>query len=280
MNEIIKNGLIWKPRDKRNFSFGKVFGTIDLAEIPADFIVAEPKQKDQGDTDYCTAFATTSASEVQEGVELNPFWSFAVSKIISGNPEAWGQDLLSALKSHIKYGAIEQKEYDEMNWEVTDLRRYEKYPMGFFGNAEKHKKQSYFEATGYKDTFDAYRATLWANRAIKRLIITGVVLHDNWIASQDGIIKEGGNPIVGDACLIIGQKTISGEPYLIAHLSADERIGDKGKLYYLREMINKYFNFGGFLFVDIPPEEAKKLAWPLWRRAVEELRKIIKQLLL
>jgi hypothetical protein len=116
----IGGGLVYKKPDKRNFSFGKVFGTIDLAEIPDDFIVAEPKQKDQGNTDFCSAFATTSASEPQEGVELNPFWQFAVSKMISGNPEAWGQDLLSAIKVHTKYGAIEESEIDY--WKKEDLK--------------------------------------------------------------------------------------------------------------------------------------------------------------
>ena len=272
----IKGGLIYKKPDKRNFNFGKVFGTIDLSEIPADFIVAEPKQKDQGDTDFCSAFSSTSASEPQEGVELNPFWQFAVSKVISGDPEAWGQTLENAIKVHTKYGAINESDFDRGEFGDEELRYIKNYPEELFEKAEEHKKQSYFEAKGYKETFDSYRACLWANRTTKRLLITGVILHDSWIDSQDGIIKESGNPVSGDACIIIGQKTIDGEPYLIAQLSAGEKIGDKGKLYYSREMINKYFNFGGFLFVDMPPEEAKKKAWSVWRRIWESVKKNIR----
>ena len=107
-NEIKKiGGLLPEKKDKRDFSFGKVFGKIDLTEIPNDFIIGEPKVK-PNPNDFCTAFTTIGASELQEEVELNPFWQFAVSKMISGNPEEWGQQLHPALKVHTKYGAIEE----------------------------------------------------------------------------------------------------------------------------------------------------------------------------
>ncbi len=124
MNEEIKQikgGLLEEKRDRRDFSFGKVFGTIDLSTIPDDFVVGEPKQKDQGNTDFCTAFSTTSASGLQEGVELNPFWQFAASKMISGNPEQWGQQLHPALKVHTKYGAIDEK---DVQWAIMNFPEY------------------------------------------------------------------------------------------------------------------------------------------------------------
>ena len=257
----ISGGLIKEKRDKRNFSFGKVFGTIDLAEIPDDFVVGEPKEK-RNPNDYCTAISTTMASELQEGVELNFYWSFAVSKMISGNPDRWGQGLQPALKVHTKYGAISQQAFNISNLILDTLpeeaRHIENYPKEFFEIAKKHQKESYFEADGYNQVFDCFRSVLWRNRAQRRAIITGTVLHDKWLQSEDGIVKEEGNPMVGDSFLFIGQKKIGNELYLIAQLS-------EGKLYFPREMVNKHFNFGGFCFVDEDPEKIKKIAWSFWR---------------
>lgn len=276
MLKEIKGGLLPEKKDNRDFSFGKTFGTIDLSTIPDDFIVAEPKLK-YNPNDFCTAFTTIGASEPQEGVELNPFWQFAVSKMISGNPEQWGQQLHPALKVHTKYGAIEEanaKEYGFDKLTIDQARYIESYPPELSEEAKAHKKKSYFKADGYGNTFDTLRATLWANRAKKRLVITGAILHDSWLNTPDGIVRKDGNPMVGDAFLIIGQKKIEGELYLVAFLypPPSGEIGDKGKLYFPRDIVNKHFNFGGYLFVDMPVEEAKKIAWPWYQKLLAILK--------
>ncbi len=147
MNKELKQiggGLLPLKKDNRDFSFGKAFGTIDLTTIPANFVVGEPKQKDQGNTDFCTAFSTTSASELQEGVELNPYWQFAVSKMISGNPDQWGQNIRDALKVHTKYGAIKKSDFNREDITNEKLRYIENYPKDLFDKAKVHRKKSYF----------------------------------------------------------------------------------------------------------------------------------------
>lgn len=278
MKEEIKNigGLIALPEDSKDYSFTKAFGAIDLSEIPDDFVIGEFRQENQGNTDFCTAFSTTSASELQEGLELNPFWSFAVSKMISGNPRIWGQDLRTAMKVHTRYGAIKEEEFDWGKMDNNNLRFIENYPEDLFEKAKAHKKLSYFKIDGYGSTFDALRATLWNKKANKQAIITGTVIQDVWLSAPDGIIKEEGNPMMGDAFILIGQKTIDGQSYLIAQLSAGKNIGDNGKLYFSRDIVNKFFTFGAFCFVDLDPREAKKLAWSWLRRFWEKCKKIIK----
>lgn len=39
-------------------------------------------------------------------MELEPGYSFAASKEISGDPDSWGQNLRDACKAHIKYGGL------------------------------------------------------------------------------------------------------------------------------------------------------------------------------
>src|SRR3990167_6720197 len=103
-------GLRKLPRDSRDFNLGAIQETIDLSTIPQEFIVGEPIQKDQFDTDFCTGFAVTSASELQEGVELSAEWQFAKTKQIAGDWKSWGANLRDACKSAVEFGSIKEKE--------------------------------------------------------------------------------------------------------------------------------------------------------------------------
>ena len=167
LNIKIKGGLKPTKKDNRDFQLGKIITLPKLSELPKEFELEPLSIKDQGDTDFCTAFATCGMRELQEKKELNPYWSFAVSKIISGDPEEWGQDIRTALKSHIKYGAIEEKgvEYwrkeDHQGEPIEKIARYiENYPKELFEKAKKHLAQSFFLVTGHYDHFDNIRASI------------------------------------------------------------------------------------------------------------------------
>lgn len=54
-----------QKENSQDFSFGKVFGKIDLSEIPDDFVIGEVKDK-INPGDFCTAISTTMASKLQE----------------------------------------------------------------------------------------------------------------------------------------------------------------------------------------------------------------------
>src|SRR3990167_5751264 len=113
--KILGGGLLPTPKDKRDFSFGGIFGLPNLKDIPdTSWVVSEPLEiKDQGESDMCTAYALTAVSEDQEGVLLDPLYQFAKIKQIMGEYESWGADLRSACKSATQFGSLEVSEVPE-----------------------------------------------------------------------------------------------------------------------------------------------------------------------
>ena len=274
-------GLKPLPKDTRDFSLGAVFGRISIWEVPnTDFEVAIPLEiKDQKDLDFCTGYALSAVSEDQEGVILDPLFTFAKIKQIIGNWQDWGADLRDACKEAIQFGSIEEKDSPYTLRESRDfLANWENWPKELDEKAQKHRKQSFFTVDGYADIFDAIRASIWQHRAEKRSILTGALWEDKWTYAPGGIIpKEVGVPVGGHAFKIFGQKIIDNVPYLKAQLSNNEDIGDKGIFYFSRETVNLKFIFGNFMFKDMDPEEVKKIVWPLWRRIWEKIKKSIKE---
>ena len=134
--EIPKNSLRPLPRDARDFSLGAVFPPLKIEEVPMeDFMVAIPLSiKDQGQTDYCSAYAVTSASED-----------------LSGNPEEWGADLRDACKSAVKFGsmAVNGFKFDK-SLSRSALFIKEQWPDFADSVASFHKKETYFRITDGK----------------------------------------------------------------------------------------------------------------------------------
>jgi len=119
----MKQGLNLLPEDNRDFPLGGVFGV--EKDLPEEFLVSgadKLKMKNQGGSDLCSAYATMTASELQENVELNPEFQFALSKKISGNIEVWGQNLRDACKTAVEFGGLEQQDY-LLNWKSKETTR-------------------------------------------------------------------------------------------------------------------------------------------------------------
>jgi hypothetical protein len=263
----MREGLRPTPEDSRDFSHSQVFGALQKHELPTeDFVIAEPICiKNQGDTDFCTAYASCAVSEDQEGVELNPEYVFMRSKLITGNPEEWGQDLRTICKVHVECGAI-QRDWSLLPGENT--RDYILNPKNWTPYADvsldtlalSHQKKSYLTVDGPYDTFDNMRMTLWMNRKEKQSIVTGCLWRDIWTQAPDGVIEDlqyfrAGVP---HAFKIYGQKTIDGCIYLMAQLSNGSEIGDKGIFYIPRGVVNSEFTFGAFTFKDVEPEKVRE----------------------
>ncbi|MES2224998.1 MAG: hypothetical protein V4478_03350 [Patescibacteria group bacterium] len=261
----IKDGLLPLPADTRDYPHAMVFGALPLKALPSqDFAVMEPLGiKDQsatGDEDFCTAFSSCAVSEDQESVLLNPEYIFMKSKILSGDPEKWGQDLRAICKAHCKFGTIEQQYFpylnnpqerdfyvDPKNWsEELDMLAFE------------HRKNSFFAVDGPHDTFDNFRMTLWQNKDQFQSIVTGANWKPSWTSAPGGIISETETAEEGSphAFKIYGQKTIDGKMYLVAQLSNGIDIGDMGIFYFPRSVVNKEFVFGAFIFHDMPKDMA------------------------
>jgi len=271
-------GLRELPPDSRDFSFGKAFGVIDLKDIPANFVVAEPiKIEDQKETDFCTGYASSSVSEDQEGVDLDPLYAFAKIKQVQGSPEKWGANLRDTCKAAVKFGFIEKTDSPFTLEKGRDfLADYRNWPEALDEKAKVHRKKSYFKIDGYKEIFDALRAALWMNRDKKKSILTGVGWRDRWNGAEGGIIPDYlTDPIAGHALKIFGQKDIGGELYLIAQLSNGRDVGDFGIFYFSRKVINRDFTYGAYIFEDMSPEEAKKICWSALRKILEAIKETI-----
>ena len=275
-----KFGLNPTPKDKKDFDYGKVFGGYFVDVPMEDFDVGiEPMIEDQKATDYCPAMASSSVAEDHEGMDLDPLFSFAAIKSIDGKPNEWGSDLRSAAKAACKIGFLEKKDaiftIDDDRTKIIYLNNYPDYLKE---KAKEHCQQSYFWVRG-KDTFQAIRRVLWANKATKSSIFTGVNWRAGWEESEEGIIPtEESDQWQGHALKLRGQKIINGVPYLKAQLSNGETIGDKGIFYFPQEVINRDFTFGAIFFSDMPIAEAKQKAWSLGRRILESIKKFFSEL--
>ncbi len=256
-----KNALHELPEDPRDFPLGAVFGEINVTEVPSiDFVVATPSRiKDQGDTDFCSAYAVTEVSEDQEGIELLPEYQFYVTKKITGNKEQWGADLRSACQSATKYGSVAVGDFPDMQGKPRDFILDAKNWASSAGSlAGLHKKETYFTVTGNHDTFDNIRCALWQHRADKSSVVTGIIFRREWLNAPNGVVTDTQGEGIGHAFKIFGQKIINAEVYLVAQLSQGENVGDKGLFYFNRTIINRELGkFGIFMFKDISREEAE-----------------------
>lgn len=257
---ITNEGLKELRQDSRDFPLGAVFGTTNIKDVPdTDFLVAQPLvMKDQGDTDYCSAFAVTEVSEDQEGVELLPEYQFYSTKRITGDPSAWGADLRDACKSACQYGSVPTVAYKNMQNQPRDFILDEKnWPESADMVARIYKKSSYFTVDGQNDVFDNIRAALFTHKADKCTIVTGALWKRAWIDAPNGIIQDVDGDGFGHAFKLYGQQTMNGELCIVAQLSNGTAIGNGGIFYFNRAVVNKNLGqYGLFMFKDIAPEVA------------------------
>lgn len=248
-------GLTPLPEDKRDFELGAIFRLPEIKELPLAFELPVFSIKNQGGTDFCTAYASCGMSEIQEGVELFPAYSFALSKFISGNTDEWGQNMRTALKAHQKYGAIALEEVEDSVKTLSDadLRRFESYPGDYLLKARKHLKKSYFTVTGQHDHYDNIRAAIWKFKEQKQAVAFGLTF--GWPANQyilDDMPARG----YGHMMFFTGWNEIG----LITINSYGIGAGKNGKHAITREVVNGIGpDRGTMMMVDMPPEKAKEM---------------------
>ena len=246
--------------DARDFRLGNITKLPKLEDLPKTFILETLEIKHQGDTDFCTAYASCLASETQEDVLLEPAWSFAASKFITGDKDEWGQGIREALKTHVDMGALEEEDspFNAENKEGNFLRDFNNWSDKLRHYAYEHRKKSYFKISGQYDNFDNLRASLWL---YKTPIIMGLVW--GWPLAQV-YLEEPQESGFGHAVTAIGfADVIRGETtktFLVIQNSYGENAGENGKHYLSREVVNDAVDkYMAFMFIDLPKEEAKFL---------------------
>lgn len=267
-------GLTLLPDDKRDFSHTAVFGTLRAQELPTgDFRVGPPPDiKDQDSEDFCAFYSSGEASEYQELTPLEQYFNAYVAKVIVlKNPESWGCDLRTAMMTHVNYGAIELefspfKEYETRptraevlspnTWDSPQCP-FDQYKM----LAWEHRKNSMFNVDeGPHDRFDNFRVALYMHRNEYNAIVTGAQWRPSWTDAPGGIIPATGwedETSTGHAFILVGQKYIDNVVYIVAQLSNGKKIGDNGFFYFPRSVILSEFNYGAFMFNDMPREKAQ-----------------------
>ena len=264
MDEIIEGernfGLKPTPPDERDFKLGAILKLPKPETLPVEFIFDVPKVENQYNTDFCTAFATGYMSEIQEGIDIEPAWTFAMSKVISDDVAEWGQDIRTAMKTHIKYGALNRENspltLDEKNGDI--LREIDNWPDNiefWVEKAKPYKKKSFFKITGHYDHFDNIRASIYEFRDLKRAVGLGV----DWAWNlYEPMIPDLVTNGTGHMICVVGWKTVDNEPYLVIQNSYGKEVGDEGKHYFPRRVINTMVEkYGAYMFIDLPKEQAK-----------------------
>jgi hypothetical protein len=247
-----KFGLRELKEDKRDFQLGAFTVLPPLDELPSVFEHTTPFPiKDQRDSDYCSAYSSCGASELQEEIKLWPEYSFAGSKKISGDPEAWGQNLRDACKTHVKHGALAEKDISELH-KGLDARYFSGYEE-YLDKALKQRKKSYFKITGPHDAYDNIRATLWKFKEEKRAVMIGVIFAWPLTKYKLNTVSDSG---FGHAMYITGWD----EDGLIAVNSYGLFAGKNGKHRISRSVINTYVpRFGAYTFLDIDRDDAEQI---------------------
>lgn len=244
-------GLKELPKDNRDFRLGNITVLPALKDLPDKFVLETLSLKDQKESDFCSAMTTCLMSEVQEGVELEPSWSFAVSKDISGDKDQWGQDMRTAFKAHVQYGGLPKKDspFSLENRAVGFLRDINNWP-DLKDKALPQKKKAFFFVTGPYDHFDNIRASIFKFQNEKRLIALGVMW--SWAITQYRLENDNLNGS-GHMIACLGW---DGD-YLVLQNSYGPNAGQNGRHLLARNVVNNWVDkYGAGMFLDMPKEDA------------------------
>lgn len=240
--------------DKRDFSLGSIFPLTETIELPESYIIPDLEIKNQFDTDYCSAFATILASEIDEKVKLSEVYQFAKTKQVMGDFETWGADLRSACKAIVKYGSLEDKDCPyTIDDDRNTVANWLNYPLTLEDKAIEHKKKSFFNVDGFLSVYDSIKTAIYKH---ERVVITGARWRATWTNNKiiPDTYEDSG---FGHAFVWKGWTVINGEEYLVAHLSNGTTIGDKGCFYFPRDIVEKEAVYGNYILIDMDKETAE-----------------------
>jgi len=232
--------------DSRSFGAEVIGGAVTKDDIPTeDFIVYDPKLKDQLDTDFCVNHSLAYAREATEKVQLSASFNFAWIKRFIDGSMSWGTSPLKACKSAVKIGIPELKYYNynkrgKRNW----FANWSNVPKEAKNNAELHKAQSYFELKSRgMDRFDTILAYMNKFKKNKLLVLSGVDKH-----AVTGIGRATRNEVVTIQCKDSYDR--AGMRYRVGKY-------EKGYRYFTRAEANQLFT--PYMITDIPRALAEVL---------------------
>lgn len=160
----MESGLIPSRRDIRTLNHEQQFGSIPLSSLPKNGLGRKPLSiKDQRQSLLCTGFATATASEYIEGVEMSPEFQAALIGTLEGrNIYNTGASIPNALKA-VRLGSLAKKDYiydlEEDGEDASDPRNV---TSELKKKAEFFRKDSTYDIMGGSyDIFDNIRVALF-----------------------------------------------------------------------------------------------------------------------
>lgn len=263
--EIKRGGLLPNPKDDRDIRVfdaplgSGIYRQPRIEDLPTNFLLDPIFQYNQGEDD-CSANATGGAKSIQDGKKLHAPSLFGFSKLISGDPEAWGQTHRNILKAITKFGAIFEDELPldlvskDLKW-WRDPQNWADRADELFRLAAKNRAASFMAITGRYDAFDNIKTAIWAFQQQKRSITFGLLwAHDAYNPLVDVTDQEG----FGHLVHLPGWTIRDGKEVLILQNSWGPDVGENGRFYVTREEVNKMADiYGIYMLEDLPAEVAK-----------------------
>ena len=249
-------GLKHTKHDPRDYHYSRTFGS-PVVDLPMEYMVGTCPIKNQGPTEFCTAFAANVLGMLEDNKDFSPEWFFAKEAQLSGQTD--GQDLRTPCKTAVKYGFLPQilAQNNAFNQTAVFLANSANWPNSDDLVAAGYKRASYFRVDG---NFQEIKQVLYQNRFAKRAIITGINWYEEWSYAPKGIIQDGYKELAGGHCVpIVGFKTLGADPvsgfggteYMVIQNSYGPDLGDGGYFYFSEEIFNKEFNQPMFMFVNL-----------------------------
>lgn len=180
---------------RRDYSHYKSFNYGSLS-LPKTGLGRTPLSiKDQGESQFCTAFTVAEAIENQTGIIMSPEYQTAKEGQIKGSPIFSGTDPLTALKSGRSYGALPQRKspltFHENGFQLP--AQWQQYPTALDINAFEYRRPSFYSVTaGNPDDLDTYSAIqlgLWDARDDKAPVMAAGFWYEAWQEiGSDGIL--------------------------------------------------------------------------------------------
>ncbi len=277
--------------DVRDISHSKICGSIKASELPSDdMFVSEPLEIKNQDinypSDFCASYGAAEVAEDHEDIALVPEYSFAQAKKLLAIKEAgsdevpddiarkviseFGLQLRDICMAGVNVGFLE-REHDPFQCDTEErparnfIADWRKWPAELDMFAAEHRQNSFLAVDGPHDTFDNFRMALFQNINKRQSILTGALWRRSWSAAPGGFVDTDtyspAEPGEGHAFKVFGQMNAKGKLWLVAQLSDGPAFGDKGLLYFSREVVNNEFGeFGAFVFNDLPKETARYYA--------------------
>jgi len=239
-------------KDRRDFSHTKwvqTFGSV-MTSFPASLGRDRLPIKDQGFSDFCTGFASATAGEYMDGKVYSPEWQFAYNKReMGGDYRSFGAEPRATLKAAKRYGFLPQETttLSLANKDRDFLAQYQNWSSTYEPVAAKNCTTAYLKVDDRPES-----------DIRNEVVIAFGIWYYQWDEKGFVLNTDPGDKFFYHAYTFIDWITVDGIPYLVAHMSNGEGMGDKGFLYFPREVINRDFarpETGLYIYKKLSKEE-------------------------